>query len=94
LPLVDWSAKLRLRGIPAQVSYHAGTYLCNALLYWTHYFAERDGLPTQATFLHVPLEPVQVVESRRGLPSVPATMSAAALRCLVSEIAAASSRVV
>lgn len=86
LPLHDWAAKLRLRGIPAQVSYHAGTYLCNAMLYWTHYLAERDGLPTRVAFVHVPLEPSQVVECGRHLPSLPSTMAATALRCLVSEI--------
>ncbi len=86
LPLHDWAAKLRLRGIPAQVSFHAGTYLCNAMLYWTHYIAEREGLPTRSAFVHVPLEPSQVVECGRSLPSLPASMAAAALRCLMSEI--------
>lgn len=33
LPLPAWAKSLRQAGIPAQVSYHAGTYLCNALLY-------------------------------------------------------------
>lgn len=88
LPLADWVAKLRLRGIPAQVSYHAGAYLCNALLYWSQHFADREGLPTQSTFVHIPLEPTQVVESARSLASLPATMSAAALRCLIGELAA------
>ena len=30
LPLLRWSEKLAERGIPAHVSYHAGTFLCNA----------------------------------------------------------------
>jgi pyroglutamyl-peptidase len=92
LPLVEWAAKLRLRGIPAQVSHHAGTFLCNALLYWTHYFAERDGLHTQSTFVHIPLDPTQVVESGRALPSLPTAMAGTALRCIVSEIAASYER--
>ena len=32
LPLASWAAQIRQLGIPCQVSYHAGTYLCNALL--------------------------------------------------------------
>src|SRR6516164_8859698 len=32
LPLGDWAAQIRAAGIPCQVSYHAGTYLCNATL--------------------------------------------------------------
>ncbi|MDZ4783208.1 MAG: pyroglutamyl-peptidase I [Planctomycetia bacterium] len=92
LPLLDWATKLRQRGIPAQVSYHAGTHLCNAMLYWTHYFAERDGYTTRAAFIHVPLEPSQVVDAERSLASMPTSMTATALRCIVSEIQADASR--
>ena len=38
LPLAAWAGLLRDTGIPARVSYHAGTYLCNATLYLTHFF--------------------------------------------------------
>jgi pyroglutamyl-peptidase len=92
LPLLDWATKLRQRGIPAQVSYHAGTHLCNAMLYWTHYFAERDGYATRAAFVHVPLEPSQVVDADRSLASMPTSMTATALRCIVNEIQADASR--
>src|SRR5215470_12316438 len=46
LPLADWAVKLRRAGIPAQISYHAGTYLCNATLYWTHHIIEQMALRT------------------------------------------------
>jgi pyroglutamyl-peptidase len=90
--LVEWAEKLRLRGIPAQVSHHAGTYLCNAMLYWTHFIAERAGLLTRAAFVHIPLAPSQVVEAGRGLPSLPTETAAAAVRCLVAEIGELSIR--
>lgn len=83
LPLADWAALVRESGIPCQVSYHAGAYLCNATLYWTHYFAERRGLKTRATFIHLPLETSQIVSETRDLPSLPASMTAAAVRLLV-----------
>jgi pyroglutamyl-peptidase len=86
LPLADWCTKLRNAGIPAEVSFHAGTYLCNAALYLTHYFSERMGLNTRATFLHLPLEPAQVIHELRDLPSMPATTSAMALRLLLAEL--------
>lgn len=38
LPLAQWAEMLRQAGIPASVSYHAGTYLCNAILYLSHYY--------------------------------------------------------
>ncbi|MEX0585293.1 MAG: pyroglutamyl-peptidase I [Pirellulales bacterium] len=45
LPLASWAQRIRAAGIPAQVSHHAGTFLCNATLYWAHYWSEKKGLP-------------------------------------------------
>src|SRR5690606_13635594 len=56
LPLDRWAESLRRAGIPAHVSFHAGTYLCNATLYWSHHIASQRGLPTRACFLHLPLD--------------------------------------
>jgi pyroglutamyl-peptidase len=86
LPLADWAVKLRAAGIPAQVSYHAGTYLCNATLYWTSYLAERMGLPTQAAFVHLPLDISQVVNEPHGSAAMPTTMSAAAIRLILEDL--------
>lgn len=83
LPLGEWAAQIRDAGIPCQVSYHAGTYLCNAMLYWSHYFAEQRGLKTRATFIHLPLETSQLLAERRDMPSLPASMTAAAVRMLL-----------
>lgn len=86
LPLADWCSQLRAAGIPAQVSYHAGTFLCNATLYTTHYLAEREGLRTQATFLHLPLESRQVLGSQRDLPHLAAGIAAGAVRLILAQI--------
>lgn len=64
LPLSVWAEQLRSEGYPAYVSHHAGTYLCNATLYWGRHFIERHGLKTQTCFVHVPLDISQVA----GLP--------------------------
>ena len=87
LPLDDWAREIRSTGIPAQVSHHAGTYLCNATLYWTHYLAERMDLSTRAAFIHLPLDTSQVVGEMRDLPSLPATVSANALRIILQQAA-------
>lgn len=87
LPLADWAVKLRQAGVPAQVSYHAGTYLCNATLYWTCYLAERRHLKTQAAFIHLPLDVSQVVNEPHGAASLPSTLSAAAIRLILAELA-------
>jgi pyroglutamyl-peptidase len=83
LPLAEWAAELRDLGFPCQVSYNAGAYLCNATLYWSHYLAERRGLKTQATFIHLPLATSQVVGETRDLPSLPVGIMSAALRRLL-----------
>jgi pyroglutamyl-peptidase len=75
LPLADWATKLRGAGIPAQVSYHAGTYLCNATLYYSHYLIERMKLTTRAAFLHLPLD-VANAALGENLASLPAATCA------------------
>ena len=87
LPLAEWAALLRAAGIPAQVSHHAGTYLCNATLYLSHYLAETQGLKTRATFIHVPLDISQTVHRRDDLPSLSCALSAAAVRLILEAIA-------
>lgn len=86
LPLGPWAAQLRASGIPAQVSYHAGTYLCNATLYFSCYLAERMDLKTQAAFIHLPLAPSQTAEQAFDLASLPVETSVEALRWIISEI--------
>src|SRR5262245_16540359 len=85
LPLSDWAAKSRELGIPCQVSYHAGTYLCNALLYLTHYMVHEQGLKTRATFIHLPLAPEQVLSQRQDWPTLTSSQCAEAIRCILNE---------
>jgi pyroglutamyl-peptidase len=86
LPVSDWAVKLRRAGIPAQVSFHAGTYLCNATLYLTHYLIERSSVKTQAAFIHVPLDVSQVVNEPHGTASLPMNVSAQAVRLILEEL--------
>ncbi len=86
LPLADWAVKLRRAGVPAQVSYHAGNYLCNATLYWSHYLIERMALATQTAFIHVPLDVSQVVNEPHGTASLPVSISSQAVRLILEEL--------
>ncbi len=45
---------LREQGIPAYVSYHAGTYVCNALFYSFLYHANKMGMNIPIGFIHLP----------------------------------------
>lgn len=87
LPLARWAKLLRGEGIPTAVSYHAGTYLCNATLYWSHYFAEHLRLPTKSAFVHLPLDVSQAVDAMQAWPAMPAATSAAAVQQLLVELA-------
>lgn len=87
LPLSQWSVRLRESGIPAQVSFHAGTYLCNATLYFSCYLSERMGLKTQSAFVHLPLDVSQTAEQAQELAALPSTTSAEALRMILAELA-------
>ena len=51
---------LRGRGIPAVLSYSAGTFICNALLYHLLRHAKGRGIPKKAGFLHFPYLPIDV----------------------------------
>ncbi len=87
LPIEHWVRELTTRGYPSRVSFHAGTYLCNAALYLSHYFAERMSLKTQVVFLHLPLSTDQALSSPQDLPGLPVTMSAEVVRWVLSQLA-------
>jgi pyroglutamyl-peptidase len=86
LPLATWATRLRHASIPAAVSYHAGTYLCNALLYLSLHIAKTRGFRTRSTFIHLPLAPEQVASEQKDMPTMSPESSAKALRLLLEEI--------
>ena len=88
LPLARWATVLRAADIPAQVSFHAGTYLCNATLYWSHYLAEIHRLPTQSTFIHLPLDVSQLLDGPHDLPWLPTSLAVQALRLILADVVA------
>jgi pyroglutamyl-peptidase len=87
LPLADWAGQIRAAGIPCQVSFNAGTFLCNALLYLTLHLARERQLKTQATFIHLPLASSQVLGERQDWPAMPSGMCAAAIRIVIENLA-------
>ncbi len=61
-PLGLWCDSLQRSGVPAEVSYHAGTYLCNAIMYLSHYWFAARSLNVPVVFVHTPLT---IAESER-----------------------------
>lgn len=87
LPLGDWALLLREAGVPAGVSYHAGTYLCNATLYFSCYLAEHLALRTRSAFVHVPLDVSQTASQVYPAASLPVSVTAQGLRLILNEMA-------
>ena len=85
-PLSDWYRALKQHSIPCSVSFHAGTYLCNAILYLTHYWFEQHDLNRPVGFMHIPLTSEQTIRSRRDLPSMPKQQAAEAIGLVLDQI--------
>ncbi len=88
MPLERWVEKLRGSGIPTIVSYHAGTYLCNATMYLSHYWCQTRSERTRIGLVHLPLATEQIAGSGRSLPSLPVATLAQALRLIIEDLSA------
>src|SRR6185295_12911042 len=77
LPVDDMVTACRAAGAPTGVSSHAGTFLCNQILYQTLRHCDRHDLKCRVGFVHLPLLPEQATA---GEPSLPEDSMIAGLR--------------
>lgn len=70
LPLKKMVKSVQDRGIPCRISYSAGTYVCNSVMYRTLYLAEVSGMGFCAGFIHVPYATQQTVTKPAGTPGM------------------------
>lgn len=87
LPLERWHNRIRARGIPAAVSWHAGTYLCNATFYLAMHRFLQTRRPLRSIFVHLPLSPAQVAERDQPMASMSVPMMAAAVAEVLEDLA-------
>lgn len=80
LPVRSMAAAIREAGLPGTVSFTAGTYVCNDLLYLL--LRRYAGTPVRVGFVHVPLLP----EQAKGRPSKPLEEICGALTAAISAI--------
>ena len=81
VPVREMVNAINAAGIPASLSYSAGTFVCNDVLYsLLHHY---HGTPTQVGFIHVPYLPQQAKE---GVFSLPLETIAEALRRAISAL--------
>lgn len=85
-PLKTLAERVRAAGIPAGVSHHAGTYLCNAIFYWSRHLAMTQKLATRAGFIHLPLDLSQVADRPQPVAALPVALSAQAVRIVLEAL--------
>lgn len=71
------------QGIPAAVSYSAGTYCCNDLFYSVRHYAQRHYPGMLVDFIHVPQCPEQVAITGEAKPSMEPATAARALEIMI-----------
>ena len=62
LPVPEIASYLKENGVPAYVSYTAGAYVCNDVLYSVRDYVETKGLGIKSGFIHVPFIADQVMD--------------------------------
>lgn len=70
LPVKAIVSKIREAGIPAILSYTAGTYVCNELMYQLLYMLDREFTGIRGGFIHVPYATSQAVGKTGIVPSM------------------------
>lgn len=87
LPVKAMVAAIRKAGIPASVSYTAGTYVCNYTLYETLYLIDKKYPHIKGGFMHIPYAVEQGVDKAANMPTMALSTIAcgieAAARCIL-----------
>jgi pyroglutamyl-peptidase len=86
IPVKAVIKNVREHGIPCSMSYTAGTYVCNNVMYNTLYLAATKYPNIKAGFIHVPYSDEQVVSKTYGTPSMTLATIAKALEYAVEAV--------
>lgn len=88
LPLRELSQLLREAGIPAKISYSAGTYVCNNLFYRLLRYAELNDPHLRCGFIHIPPDESQLACFPAGTPFLPISEVVRALKLMIAYLGA------
>ena len=80
--------RLKSSGIPAKLSYSAGTYLCNFVMYLSLRTVDKLGMQSLAGFIHVPHTPDLAAKKDKPAPSMSIDLMEKALKIALEESAA------
>lgn len=79
IPVKAIVQNVREHGIPCHVSYTAGTYVCNCVMYNVLYMAAKKYPNIRAGFIHVPFAAEQAVDKANGMAFMSLEMIAKSL---------------
>ncbi|MCA5013006.1 MULTISPECIES: pyroglutamyl-peptidase I [unclassified Enterococcus] len=71
LPIKAMRKNVVAHELPADISYTAGTFVCNAVMYRLLYLIDREYPDVRGGFIHVPFEPGQVLDRAPGTACLP-----------------------
>ncbi len=87
LPVFTIVQAIRARGVPAEISYTAGTTLCNSLMYGVAHYLRQSAKQALFGFVHIPYLPSQTVSLPYSAPSLCQDDINAAIHAAVSIVA-------
>lgn len=64
LPIKEMVENIKEKGIPAEISNSAGTFVCNHVMYGLLDYIDENKLDIKAGFIHIPFLPSQVVDKK------------------------------
>ena len=87
LPVKAMVQHVKDAGLPCYLSFTAGTYVCNSIMYNVLYMCEKRYPGIRAGFIHVPYACGQVIDKANTTPSVPLETIAKSLEYAIEAIA-------
>ncbi|MEG0107701.1 MAG: pyroglutamyl-peptidase I [Lachnospiraceae bacterium] len=87
IPVKAIVGHMKRNGIPANISYTAGTFVCNDVMYHLLYMIDKKYKRLKGGFIHVPFAPEQVIDKPDGTPSMSVEMITKGLECAIEAIA-------
>ena len=83
LPVKTMVKRINASGIPALMSYTAGTYVCNSIMYNVLYLLDRRFPGVKGGFIHVPYATAQGVGKPNGTPTMEIATMAKAIEAAI-----------
>ncbi len=83
IPVKAMVKNMQDHGIPASISYSAGTYVCNDVMYNLLYLIDKKHPNIKGGFIHVPFDTKQAIGRPASTPTMPIATISEALRCCV-----------